>query len=547
MFFRELSKFGKNIALIDCRTGRNINYLDLDTTTEELAKQLNQQKELVFIEIKNNIQSVINYLACLKTNKVIYLLDDLKDTKTKELIKQYKPNLIINGQGEIQRFSETAHTLHDQLILLLSTSGTTGTAKFVKLSATNLHSNAASIVEYLNLSETDIALAHLKLHYSYGLSILHSHLLVGATTAFSDKSILEEEFWEHLQTYSATSFAGVPYTFEALLKTNFDLQKYPSLRYITQAGGKLEAPLVKQYVQYSAENNVDFFVMYGQTEAAPRISYLPPELAMEFPGAIGRAIPNGKLLLLNDDGEEISALDTSGELAYQGDNVMMGYAQSVSDLASDETPELLLTGDIACRTKHDLFYIVGRSKRFVKLFGLRVNLDDVQSFVHSLYPHSAVAGDDRYISIGLEKAQHIDEKKLKEQLSAQYALPEDNFKIKTFDKLPLLASDKYDYKKIMEEVQHDATPFINRVLSKIADILELNDNQWDSISSLFSKALNVNEPQPEASFNTLNSDSLSFVYLSVELEQCLGDDLPEHWQQYSIAELDQIYATVRSN
>ena len=547
MFFRELSRFGKNIALIDCDTGRNINYQDLDTTSDELAKQFNQQKELVFIEIKNNIQSVINYLACLKANKVIYLLGDLKDANTKELIKQYKPNLIINGQGEIQRFSETAHTLHEQLILLLSTSGTTGTAKFVKLSAINLHSNAASIAEYLNLSECDIALAHLKLHYSYGLSILHSHLCVGATTAFSDKSILDEEFWEHLHTYSATSFAGVPYTFEALLKTNFDLQKYPSLRYITQAGGKLEAPLVKQYVQYSAENNVDFFVMYGQTEAAPRISYLPPELAMEFPGAIGRAIPNGKLFLLDENGEEISALDTPGELAYQGDNVMMGYAQTSADLESDETPELLLTGDIACRTKHDLFYVVGRRKRFVKLFGLRVNLDEVQSFVHSLYPHSAVAGNDTNISVALEKVKHIDEKKLKKLLSVQYAIPEDNFKVKIFDKLPLLTSGKYDYKKIMGGGQHDATPFINRVLCKIADILDLNDNQWDSITSLFSAALNIKEPQPKESFNTLNSDSLSFVYLSVELEQCLGDALPENWQQYSLSELEQIYDTVRLN
>jgi long-chain acyl-CoA synthetase len=501
---------------------------------------------LVFIEIKNNIQSVIAYIACLKANKVIYLLDDLKEEKTKQLIKQYKPNIIIDGLGEIQRYCQTRHSLHKELTLLLSTSGTTGTAKFVKLSVINLHSNASSIAQYLKLTENDIALAHLKLHYSYGLSILHSHLLVGATTAFTDKSILDNEFWEHLKTYSATSFAGVPYTFEALLKTGFNLHKYPSLRYITQAGGKLEAPLVKKYVQHCVGHNVDFFVMYGQTEAAPRISYLPPELAMEFPGTIGGAIPGGKLFLLDEKGEEISALDTAGELAYQGDNVMMGYAHTLADLASDESPELLLTGDIACRTKYDLFYIIGRSKRFVKLFGLRVNLDDVQSYVHSLYPQSAVAGDDRQICVALEKVEGINKKQLKLQLSAQYGLPEESFKIKLFAKLPLLVSGKYDYKKILQE-EAGSPGIFSKILSKIAATLELNNNQWESITALFCEALNIEQLQPDLNFNMLTSDSLSFVYLSTELEQCLGDALPENWQQCSLAELEQIYDMVRAD
>ncbi|MCW8994975.1 MAG: hypothetical protein OQK77_04085, partial [Psychromonas sp.] len=192
--------------------------------------------------------------------------------------------------------------------------------------------------------------------------------------------------------------------------------------------------------------------------------------------------------------------------------------------------------------------IIGRSKRFVKLFGLRINLDDVQSFVHSVYPQSAVAGNDQCISVALEKGQACEVKKIKGLLSRKYGIPENSFKIKIFDKLPLLASDKYDYKKIMEDLPSTVNnSIINRIIVKIADILELNDNHWDSIYALFSAALQVKELQSDSSFNNLTSDSLSFVYLSVELEQCLGDALPENWQQCSITELEQIYAAVREN
>ena len=566
MFFENLQRYNEQIALIDASSATSISYQQLAVKVDEFVETLNADKnttgkELVFIESRNSITSVICYLACLKANKTVYLLENLTEHMTVALINLYHPHILINAAGDIQRHSNRYYPLHRDLMLLLSTSGSTGTPKFVKLSAMNIQSNAESIAEYLQLTASDIALAHLKLHYSYGLSILHSHLQVGACIVFTDYSVKDDGFWHDLQRYSATSFAGVPYTFETLLKTRFDFQHYPSLRYVTQAGGKLEPHLVKQYALQAMANGVDFIVMYGQTEAAPRISYLPPELASQFPGTIGHAIPHGELFIVDNQGETILTHDEPGELAYRGANVMMGYAEQLADLAKNETPSVLLTGDIACRTEHDLFYIVGRTKRFVKLFGLRINLDDVQSFVKTYHPHSAVTGSDSGIIVALEmhtdtgctnSSAHdmtCDKLAIQEMLgalSASYALPRDSFEITILESIPLLASGKYDLNMIANQVERPtAQYFITRALAKMADILELNEKEWDSIMQLFSATLGLDEVDPNACLDSLNSDSLSFVYLSTELEQCLGDALPVHWQQCSVTELNTIYNRVR--
>jgi acyl-CoA synthetase (AMP-forming)/AMP-acid ligase II len=540
MFFNELHLFGDNVALIDCQTKQKLTYIELEKQSNSVAQTLGFNKELVFIEAQNSIDSVVAYIGALKANKVIYLLDDMNDAKSTLLIELYQPNIIISEAVGIERKSELDKNLHQNLTLLLSTSGSTGTPKFVKLSQSNLQSNAVSIAEYLKLNTLDVAMSHLKLHYSYGLSILHSHLVVGATTAFTTHGVLDDGFWLNIKDFSATSFAGVPYTFETLAQKKFDLTAYDSLRYITQAGGKLEPDLVKQYANLVNDNGPEFYVMYGQTEASPRISYLPPELANQFPSSIGRAIPGGILKIIDDDGNEINQEDIAGELAYQGDNVMMGYAEKASDLSTDNTPDILLTGDIACKASNGLFYIVGRTKRFVKLFGLRINLDDVQSFVKTMYQQSAVAGNDDHIVIAVEESSNVDKPQLINILCEKYTLPKEKFKVSVFDSLPLLVSGKYDYKALMTD-EAIKIGFFTKFINKVIDILGLNTEDWDSITALFSSALQLKSINDNECFNNLDTDSLSFVQLSIELEHCLGNDLPENWQVCSIAALDVIY------
>ncbi len=546
MFFNQLASFAQNIALIDCSTEEQLTYSELNIQCIQLAKNITSKKELVFIEAKNNIPSVVAYLACLQSNKVVYLLEDLQEKKALLLIQLYKPAIIIDKEGSITRTGHESCNLHPDLSLLLSTSGSTGTPKFVKLSAKNIDSNANAIAEYLKLTECDIAMSHLKLHYSYGISVLNSHLAVGATTALTNHGVLDKCFWLDVDRFKATSFAGVPYTYESLEKSGFDFGKHPSLRYVTQAGGKLESNLVQKYVESANKCNVDFYVMYGQTEASPRISYLPPELAIKHPSSIGVAIPGGTLTLVDDMGNQINDVDVAGELAYQGDNVMMGYAEKPEDLAFDNTPDVLLTGDIACINADNLFYIVGRTKRFVKLFGLRINLDDVQSFVKEHYPQSAVTGDDNGIIIVIEKSEDINKEKLIQLAINKYSLPKDKFSVVVFDSLPLLISGKYDYKTMAQGANLDNSSFLSKAINKIINILGLNTEEWESIHDLFVSILNNNQLEDNVTFNDLDTDSLSFVQLSVELEHCLGEDFPENWQEYTILSLDNLYQKSKS-
>ncbi|GLQ30286.1 AMP-binding protein [Litoribrevibacter albus] len=539
-FFEDFSCFDNQLALIDCESGEHLTYSELEERVQEAVCLLGSKRELVFIVAKNDIVSTVYYLAALRSDKVVYLLESLDDDKSLFLCELYKPNLIIQD-GSVKRLSSDDMNFHTDLALLLSTSGSTGSPKFVKLSKKNIQSNAESIAEYLKLSSIDNALSYLKLHYSYGLSILHSHLEVGATISYTCFGVLDSQFWSSLRKFSATSFSGVPYTFEMMFKQGFDLSTYPSLRYITQAGGKLDASLVEAFANLAAPLNIEFYVMYGQTEAAPRISYLPPDLVSLYPHSIGKAIPGGTLFLVDENGIEITGYDEPGELAYCGDNVMMGYAEQPGDFIEDKSPDVLFTGDIACKTENDLFYITGRAKRFVKLFGLRLNLDEIQSFVKTIEPNSVVTGTDQYLLIAVETNKKACCKNIREQISTVYSIPQSKIHCKQVDSLPLLPSGKYNYKVLLEEQDESKKSLFKRFLDYCFTALGLNENQWESIECLFCEALGVDRIDSSLSLSEMECDSLSFVFLSVELERCLEDLLPESWKDVSVAELNRLY------
>lgn len=540
MFYKKLFAYGNKIALIQCDTGDMISYAELEVQSNEESIKFGSKKELVFIEVTNSLNSIVSYIGALKSNKVVYLLEDLHSDKSKQLIELYNPQIIVDKTGSFTRVHSLDISLHKDLLLLLSTSGSTGTPKFVKLSGKNIESNAEAISTYLQLTNKDVALSHLSLHYSYGLSVLHSHLFSGSTIALTSFGVLDNEFWELINKYKATSFAGVPYTFESLYKKGINFSKYDSLRYITQAGGKLEPDLVRYFSKEGSKYGFDFFVMYGQTEAAPRISYLPPSLCVDFANSIGKAIPGGELFIVDEYNAKITQINTPGELVYKGDNVMMGYAQHPMELSSDDTPNALYTGDIACQTENGLFYIVGRSKRFVKIFGLRINLDDVQSYVKTKIKNSAVAGTDDAIFIAIERSENQNIKELIQSLSNQYNLPKKIFMVHVFDALPLLPSGKYDYKAIIEQDTCNSG-FWTNLKRKVIDILELGDNQWDNVQSLFEETLQLANIDPDSCFDDLEVDSISFVFLLIELEEVFESELPMNWQKLKISELEDLF------
>ena len=238
--------------------------------------------------------------------------------------------------------------LYQNLALLLTTSGSTGSPKLVRQSYDNIQSNAQSIAQYLELNETERPITTLPMNYTYGLSIINSHLFVGATILLTEYTLMEREFWDFFKQEKATSFGGVPYTYEILKKLRFFKMDLPYLRTMTQAGGKLSPELHREFAKYAQENGKHFVVMYGQTEATARMGYLPWKKAIEKYGSMGIAIPGGKLWLKDIQGNKIIQPDIIGELVYEGKNVTLGYAICKEDLKKeDERYGLLETGDMA--------------------------------------------------------------------------------------------------------------------------------------------------------------------------------------------------------
>lgn len=410
-----LEQYQDNIALQeDC--GSSITYQQLFERGEWLAKKLSK-RSLVFLFCKNEIGAVLGYTAFLNHDIVpILLKHDLEETLQENLISTYQPEYVwLDKEKAEKEFSdweevcqwqdwklmknkkEKSCRLNSQLALLLTTSGSTGSPKLVRQSYENILANTTSIVQYLELDETERPITTLPMNYTYGLSIINSHLFVGSTILLTDRTLMDREFWKFLKEQQATSFGGVPYTYEILKKLRFFQMELPSLRTMTQAGGKLAPELHKAFAEYAVQRGKHFVVMYGQTEATARMAYLPYQKSLEKYGSMGIAIPGGSFTLRDVNGDMITKPDIVGELVYHGKNVTLGYAECRNDLAKgDERHGVLVTGDMAKMDLDGYFYIVGRKKRFLKIFGNRVNLDEIERMIQQEFTRMecACAGED---------------------------------------------------------------------------------------------------------------------------------------------------------
>jgi len=405
-------------------TGERLYGWDLDAAADALTRAMGK-RALVFLLCQNDPGTLLGYLGCLRVGAVPLLLDshispallralgetyrpafyyipgDLPD-QTRAVLPQTAPALELRGSLLLPSGEADTPPLHPELALLLTTSGSTGSPKLVRLSGKNLAANAASIAQYLELNETERPITTLPMSYSYGMSIVNSHMLVGAPILLTRHGVLEREFWDMALREGATSLAGVPYTYQMFHRLGLTAMDLPQLRYLTQAGGKLSLELHREFAAWAAGTGRRFYVMYGQTEAAPRMGYLPADRAVEKCGSMGVPIPGGQFRLEDADGGEIAGAETVGELIYRGENVAMGYAQQARDLAKgDEWQGELRTGDMAKRDGDGFYYIVGRKKRFVKLYGNRVNLDQVERLLSARFPGAGFAcvGRDELLSI----------------------------------------------------------------------------------------------------------------------------------------------------
>lgn len=355
--------------------------------------------------------------------------------------------------------AQTHAPLHPQLTLLLPTSGSTGSHKWVRLSAANITSNAEAIAAYLTLTAADRAITSLPFFYAYGLSVLHSQLIAGGAMVHCRATMLQPAFWQCMRQHNVSHLAGVPFSFQMMLRAGFERADYPALRVLTQAGGRLVPELVRHFATEALQLQQRFFVMYGQTEAAPRMAWLAEHEAVDYPDAIGRALAGGVFILrapgaADHEVDDVADDLSRGELVYRGPNVMMGYANDRGMLARGDDCSELLTGDLARRDGQGRYYLCGRISRFIKLYGRRINLVDVEAFLHREGHTSACLANDELLEVALESPAVLAQ--VQKSLCRWLSLPPGAVRLHQLTALPRTASMKVDYPALTRQLSRSA-------------------------------------------------------------------------------------------
>lgn len=466
MFKKKEDKYSQKKALIDDED-EFMTYSDIQLFSDRLKMNI-EERSLVFCLCENTLGSICGYFSFINNGVVPLMLDaSINKEMLDNLIKIYEPNYLWINDSLLDlfsdckvKFSESNYSLvqlnekklelNDQLALLLTTSGSTGSPKLVRLSYENILANAESIAFYLQLSDSERPITSLPMNYSYGLSVINSHFISGATILLTNKSIAQKEFWTFAREQKATSMAGVPFTYEMLKRLRFFKMSLPDMKVLTQAGGKLSQNLVQEYIENAKQEGKRFIVMYGQTEATARMSYLPFETSVGKYGSIGIAIPGGSFKIIGESGEEINESEKNGELVYIGNNVSLGYAECKEDLKNgDENNGKLFTGDIAHRDGDGFYYIVGRKKRFIKIYGNRVNLDESEQLVKEVVSSCACVGVDDKMLVYITDGSKSDQ--IRDLLSKKTGLNSRGFEIRVIAEIPKNAAGKVLYSNLLND------------------------------------------------------------------------------------------------
>ena len=511
-----LARHGHRPALV--ADGVTVTHDDLAGRVAAVAAAYAGTRRLVLLSPRNDVDSVVEYLGALAADQVVLLCAaGARDA----IAAAYDPDVVVAGGARDWRREGSAHDLHPDLSLLLSTSGSTGSPKLVRLSRDGLLANAQAIATRLGIRHDDLADLSLPLHYCYGLSVLHSHLLAGAAVRLTEASVLDEAFWHGAERL--TTIAGVPHTFDLLERSGFAARELPRLRYLTQAGGRMPAEQVRSWARLGRQRGWDLVVMYGQTEATARLTVLPADRALDAPEAIGLPVDGVELALAPAGHPDPDV----GELVARGPGVMLGYAESAADLALGRTVEALHTGDLARRRADGLWEIVGRRSRFAKVCGLRVDLDHLERTLAAQgYVVAAADAGDRVVLGVATGARAVDAAALHAAGLRACALAPAAMQVLALTELPHTERGKVDRAEL---VRLAAAPPPARAEPGAPVSAE-------DVTALYARLLGRPDARPTDSFTSLGGDSLSYVEASLRLEELLGD-LPADWPALPAAAL----------
>lgn len=388
-----------------------ITYKDLYNTCINLSGWIREKAgtgQHIFLLSANNVFFLKAYLAIIKSGNICIPLDPSIEKENFRYINDLTHPKLVFLTPEVERRLELGTSASNVLpgseafeynglteggpekefnmercAEIIFTSGSTGKPKGVMISHKNLIANTSSIVEYLQLTPDDRMLVVLPFYYCYGLSLFHTHLRVGGSIVFNNAFIFLGGVLKSLIDNKCTGFAGVPSHFQILLRKSdsFKQTKFPDLKYVTQAGGKLAPIFIDEFRE--AHPDVRFVVMYGQTEATARLSWLPPEVYDRRKGSMGKGIPGVELMVVNENGEPIKPGET-GEVIARGDNIMMGYFADEEGTKNAIRNGWLYTGDLGTVDEDGYIYLTARSKEIIKVRGKRISPKEIEAVILAL-------------------------------------------------------------------------------------------------------------------------------------------------------------------
>lgn len=458
-------------TVFDGNAGKWFTRAQLTACVTECAGRLEfPRKALGFLFALNDFPSLVAYLAAIQAGHAVAMLNPELDADLKaRLIARFQPDFIVApesdpplsirgdpayraveppypGQVLLRSAAPNQYPIHPDLSLLISTSGSTGSPKLVRLSWRNLESNAWQINQALHNTERDRTIVTAPIFNGYGQSVIHTMLCAGGSFALTRARVISREFWEVARQAECTAIGGVPFFYQTLERLDLNLLDVPRLTKFVQTGGRLPVSLAMKYHSIARSRGGGLHLMYGQAEATARITGLPPELLPEAPGSVGMVLPGGQLWV-ERSGCECGPME-EGELVYHGPNVMMGYASRPEDLArGDELGGTVATGDLGYKDIRGLFYITGRASRFVKLYGWRVSLDEVEELVAHAGTVAAIDEPDRLVIYTEVSSGALADAVT--QLAARLKLHPSCFEIRAIESIPRLPNGKVNYASLI--------------------------------------------------------------------------------------------------
>lgn len=423
----------ERIAILDSEGGR-VTYGDIVSRALRIREEV-KQRTFCILPVENKASDALEVMAMLASERVVPLI---VNKKTDEALMAHLQSA----------YGQVGTAIHPQLSHLLPTSGSTGSPKLVRHCYGNIEAAGLNISMFFELKETDRPLMVLPLYYTMGLSMLFSHLRVGATVLLTGRNMTDPVFWKFLKEEKATSFTGVPYSYQILEMMRFYRMDLPELELLTQGGGKMPTALNEKFVSYCEQQGKRWIATYGQSECTARMAYLPAKWARTKMGSIGIAVPNGELSLIDENGNPITTPGIEGEMCYRGKNVTMGYATCAEDLLKgDERNGFIRTGDLARFDEDGCYYIVGRMGRFLKLFGMRVGLDECEQIIHTNCScESACVGTDEKMIVYITDASKT--QAVKDALVEKTHIVATSFEVRVIPEIPKNEAGKKLFSKL---------------------------------------------------------------------------------------------------